>query len=180
MSNLILYIASSLDGYIARPDGSIDWLTSLPNPSSEDYGYTALLARISTIVMGRKTYDDIIGFGVEWPYPGLTTYVVSSNQSWMPQSPDTFLLDGAVEVALQKLKRESEKDIWLVGGAQLITTALRHRLLDTMILTVVPTVIGSGIPLFSGDTGESQWALTEVRSFDTGLVNLTYQKAGKD
>lgn len=176
MGKLILYIASSLDGYIARPDGSIDWLTSLPNPSSEDYGYTELLARISTIVMGRKTYDDIIGFDMEWPYSGLTTFVVSSDKSWMPRSPESYLLQGEVKQALQKLKSDAEKDVWLVGGATLITAALRHKLLDTMIIAVIPTIIGAGIPLFSGDTGESKWALTEVKSFDTGVVNLTYQK----
>jgi dihydrofolate reductase len=80
----ILYIATSIDGFIARPDGNLDWLTSTPMPESGDYGYTALLESTDTIIMGRKTYDELIGFGGEWPYSGFNTYVVSNPplQSW--------------------------------------------------------------------------------------------------
>ncbi|MCU7551430.1 dihydrofolate reductase family protein [Chitinophagaceae bacterium LB-8] len=177
MSRVILYIATSLDGFIARPDGNIDWLNSVPNPATGDYGYTELLESIGTMFMGRKTYDEVIGFGIEWPYPGIDTFVVTTDKNLEIKSPNTYLLTENIKDFVTELKKNAEKDIWLVGGGQLITTFINNGLLDRMIITIIPKLIGEGIPLFAENTAETVWKLIKTEPFDTGLVNLTYDKA---
>lgn len=176
MSKVILYIATSLDGYIARPDNNLDWLTSTPKPETGDYGYSELLEGIDTIIMGRKTYDVCIGFEGEWLYTGLKTFVVSSDKNFEIKSPDTFLLPENLKDFVNDLKIKPGKDIWLVGGGQLITSFINNGLLDRMIITIVPKLIGEGIPLFPKNTKESNWKLVKTEQFNTGLVNLTYEK----
>lgn len=176
MSQLKLYIASSIDNYIAMPNGNIDWLTSLPAPKNGDYGYGELLNSIESTIMGRHTYEEILGFGVEWPYPNFQTYVVTSNQELSITTPKTQIIDSNELVALiQQLKQNNKKDIWLIGGGQLIVFCLEHQLIDQMILTKVPIILGKGIPLFPPQPTKSNWELTKTEAFDTGLVNLTYQ-----
>ena len=162
MPKTVLYIATSLDGFIARPDGNLDWLTSIPKPQTgDDYGYTELLNSIGTTIMGRKTYDEIIGFGVDWPYVGLNSFVVTTNKDLKIQSPDTYTLTGNLKDFVTDLKRKTEKDIWLIGGGRLTTT-----------------FVNEGLPLFADKPKETNWKLTEAKSFDTGVVYLTYEKAG--
>ncbi len=177
MSKVILYIATSLDGYIARPDGNLDWLTSIPNPETGDYGYAALLERIGTIMMGRKTYDELLGFRIEWPYTGFDTIIVSTDKLLKIRSPDTRLLTENLPDVVTALKKQSPKDIWLVGGGQLINAFIQNGLLDQMIISIVPKIIGDGIPLFPKNTLETEWKLVDTQMFETGLVNLTYEIA---
>ncbi|MBL7784266.1 MAG: dihydrofolate reductase [Saprospiraceae bacterium] len=176
MSKVILYIATSLDGYIARPDGNLDWLTSVPNPETGDYGYAALLERIGAIIMGRKTYDELLGFGIEWPYEGFDTIIVSTDKSLAIKSPDTRVLTDNLTEVVTALKKQSPKDIWLVGGGQLINVFIQHGLLDQMIISIVPKIIGDGIPLFPKNTLQTEWKLVGIQAFNTGLVNVTYEK----
>lgn len=177
MTKTVLYIAISLDGFIARPDGSLDWLTSFPpSETGGDYGYSELLNSIGTTIMGRKTYDEIIGFGVDWPYPNLNSFVVTTNKDLKIQSPSTYTLTENLTDFVGDLKTKTEKDIWLIGGGQLITTFINEGLLDRMIITVIPKIIGEGLPLFAHKPKESNWKLIEAKSFDTGVVNLTYDK----
>lgn len=176
MIKTVLYIAISLDGFIARPDGNLDWLTSVPQPKTGDYGYAELLKSIGTTIMGRKTYDEIIGFGVEWPYVGLDSFVVTTNKNFKIHSPDTYPLTENLKNFVTELKKKTEKDIWLIGGGKLTTTFINEGILDKMIITVIPKIIGEGIPLFADKPNETNWTLTEAKSFDTGVVNLTYEK----
>lgn len=176
MSKIILYIAKSLDGYIAKPNGDLEWLTSFPAPASGDYGYAALLDSIDTIIMGRKTYHELLGFGIEWPYSGFNTYIVTSNKALEIKSPDTFLITENIAERVAELTKKATKNIWLVGGGELVTAFLDHALIDTMIISIVPTILGEGIPLFAGKPTSSNWVLTNTEAFNTGLVNLTYQK----
>ena len=177
MTKTVLYIATSLDGFIARPDGNLDWLTSIPQPiTGNDYGYTDLLNSLGTTIMGRKTYDEIIGFGIDWPYIGLNSFVITTNKELKIQSPDTYILSEDLNSFVTDLKQKSEKDIWLIGGGQIITRFINEDLLDKMIITVIPKIIGEGIPLFARKPKETNWILTETKSFDTGVVTLTYQK----
>ena len=155
MPQTILYIASSLDGYIAKPDGNLDWLTSTPNPDSGDYGYEELLNRIGTLFMGRKTYEAILGFGIEWPYTTYKTYVISTQHNLLIQTPNTELLSEHWEERVRKINELSNKDSWLVGGGHLINAFLREELIDKMIITLIPQLIGEGIPLFAGKTPTS-------------------------
>lgn len=176
MIKTVLFIAASLDAYIAKPDGNLDWLTKFPVPANEDYGYNELLGNTETIIMGRKTYEELIGFGIEWPYKGIETYVVSSNKDFRIQSPDTNVLSDNLKEFIAERKQKNTKDIWLVGGGELVKTFINQALLDKMIIFIIPRIIGDGIRLFPAGIAETEWKLTETKAFDTGAVMLTYEK----
>jgi dihydrofolate reductase len=172
----ILYIATSLDNFIAKPDGNIDWLTSFPQPSEGDYGYQSLLYSIETIVMGRKTYEELMRFGGDWPYSNLVTYVISSNPNFEVTTPNTFLITSDFPEFIGNLKKNSSKHCWIVGGGALITEFLNYNLIDEMIISIIPIILGEGIPLFPNKPIESSWKLIKTEAFETGVVNLTYQR----
>ncbi|NBC08920.1 MAG: hypothetical protein GVY26_17145 [Bacteroidetes bacterium] len=92
MSGIKLYIATSIDGYIARPNNQLDWLAKLPNLDKTDYGYQDFYAGIDTVVMGRKTYEEVLGFDVDWPYAECTTYVATTRKDYVLSTPNTELL----------------------------------------------------------------------------------------
>lgn len=176
MIKTVLYIAASLDAYIAKPDGNLDWLTSFPVPSEDDYGYSKLLSNTETIIMGRKTYEEVIGFGIEWQYNGIETYIVSSNKNLKIQSPDTYVLSGNIKEFIADKKLQNTKDIWLVGGGELLKTFINEALLDKMHICIIPRIIGNGIRLFPAGIAETEWKLTETKAYETGAVMLTYDK----
>lgn len=177
MGKVILYIATSLNGFIARPDGNLDWLTSVPPPESGgNYGYSELLSRINTVIMGRKTYQEVLKMDIDWPYSEFTTYIATTQPDINIQTPETYILKDNLKETVLHLKHTSDKDIWLVGGGQLITAFIQQDLLDMMIITIVPKIIEEGIPLFAQKPKETTWKLAGIQTFDTGLVNLTYQK----
>lgn len=178
MAQLVLYIASSIDGYIAASDGNLDWLTSTPAPSNGgDYGYSDVLNSIGTILMGRSTYQSILQFGIEWPYQNKSTYVVTRQSTLSIQSPETFILKGE-EVAsfILDAKNRMNQDIWLVGGGQLVASCLEWGLIDKLMLTIIPKTLGSGIPLFPSNHSFTEWDFSDCQSFDSGVVSLVYQK----
>ena len=127
-------------------------------------------------MMGKNTYKEILGFGVEWPYTGMNSYVVSTDKNFNPTTPDTFIVSTNLTEFVNDLKNKNEKDIWLIGGGQLIASFLYNDLLDRMILTLIPTTIGEGIPLFPEIAKETTWTLTNSEVFETGVVNLTYDR----
>ena len=176
MPKVVLFTATTLDGFIARPDGNLDWLIEFPNPDKLDYGYSDFLLGVGAIIMGKNTYNEILSFGVVWPYSGINSYVVASDPKFEIKSPDTFLVNEGLTNLVETLKQEKGKDIWLVGGGKLITSFLNHQLIDRMVLTIIPTIIGDGIRLFPDKPKETSWALTECTPFKTGIVNLIYDR----
>jgi dihydrofolate reductase len=174
MTRVTLFAACSLDGLIARSDGSLDWLYAIPNPDKIDHGYGDLLASTSCIIMGRKTYADLLGFGIEWPYPDIKTFVVSSDPSFITETPNTEKLTGDITSSVKSIKSNQEKDIWLAGGGQLVTYFLNNELIDRIIISIIPIILGDGIRLFPGRPKESNWRLAETKSFSTGVTNLVY------
>jgi dihydrofolate reductase len=177
MSKTTLYIATTLDGKIARKDGSLDWLFALANPNQIDHGYADFLKSIGTTIMGKNTYNEILGFGVEWPYMGMDSYIATTDKEFQASTPETNIVSNNIADLINKLKVQSHKDIWLIGGGKLITHFLNNDLLDRMILTLIPTIIGDGISLFPDNPKETRWLLSNVEKFETGVVNLTYDKA---
>ena len=173
MRNVQLYIAASIDGYIARPDGGIDWL-SMVDKEGEDYGYYAFIASVDTTLMGRKTYDDVLGFDVPFPYTGLTNYVFSRQEREPDHNPVRHITEDPAAF-VKGLKAQPGGNIWLIGGGQLNTVLLNARLIDEMILSIIPIVLGEGIPLFGGQPKETKWQLTKHEVFDTGLVQVRYR-----
>lgn len=176
MNKVILYIATTIDGKIARNDGSLDWLFNIPNPNQSDYGYQAFYDTIGVTFMGRRTYEEILGFGVEWPYQGIESYVISQQQDFSVSTPDTFLLTNDIVEFVNQKKLECDKDIWLIGGGELITFFLNHQLIDQMQLTIAPTIIGDGISLFPNQPMETLWSLSATVPYPSGIVTLIYDK----
>lgn len=176
MTLIKLYIAASLDGKIARPDGGLDWLPDIDPSTGTDYGYSAFLSTVSATIMGSKTYEKILSFEGEFPYANLKNYIVTRNSGLKIDSPNTHLLVNLSKEKMKRLKEESEKDIWLIGGGEIVTEFLNMDLIDEMIIFIVPTILGEGIPLFAETPKESKWKLSKTEVFENGLVSLTYTK----
>lgn len=180
MSEVILYIASSLDGYIARPDGAVDWLDEVAAPvegAGEDFGYGEFFAGIGTVLMGRVTYEQLLTFDVDYPYPGTAGYVFSRTRAGHRDDNVEFVDGANIPQFVAGLKAHSCKNIWLVGGGLLIQEFVRHDLIDRYIVTVMPVILGEGIPMFPPPTPQVDLELLESRSFAGGMVQLTYRRA---
>lgn len=172
LRKVVLYIATSIDNYIARKDGSVDWLDATPNPEKLDYGYYSFYKDIDTTLMGNGTFQEVLGFNVPFPYPDKTNYVFSRNSGLKDSNVEFISEDIAGFVA--DLKQQKGKDIWLVGGGQINTILLNAGLVDEMIITRIPIVLGEGIPMFSGIPKETVLDLKKSEDFNNGIVQMTY------
>jgi dihydrofolate reductase len=160
-SNVILYIAMSLDGYIARPDGAVDWLDDVEGDG--DNGYSEFYSKVRTVVMGRKTYEEVLRLTDEFPYAGKPCYVLS-RQPQKSNSHVTFT-DEELESLVSRLKEQSDGYVWLVGGGQLVRQFLDKKLIDELELYIIPKLIGEGIPLFPAGTMPANFELTGTESY---------------
>ncbi len=168
MRKIILFIASSLDGYIASQSGEVDWLFT-----DQDYGYTEFFAKIDTVLMGSKTYQQLLGFG-EYPYQSKKGFVFSKNIESEVDDNVTFVKSNWQEF-INTLRQASGHDIWLVGGAQIIYYFLQHSLIDELILSIHPIILGDGIPLIVKDSNlETALELKQVKTYDSGLLQVSY------
>ncbi len=165
-----VYIATSVDGYIARLDGSLDWLARV-EAEGEDYGYASFFAGVDVLVIGRNTYDTVLGFG-QWPYAGKRC-VVLTNRPAAPRDGVEFVA-GEPGPLLERLAQEDARHVYVDGGA-VIQQFLAARRIDALTLSVIPIVLGSGIRLFAGGEPELDLKLVECRSWPTGLVQLRYR-----
>ncbi|WP_410508183.1 dihydrofolate reductase family protein [Methanosarcina hadiensis] len=174
MPRIKLYIACSLDGYIAREDGSIDWLTKYDNNPETDYGYSEFYASVGTVLMGRKTYEQVLGFG-NWPYAEKKTYVFTGQKEPLRLEKNVEFVSGNVGEFARRLKENADEDIWLVGGSQLIKMFLEEDLVQDMIVFIVPIILGGGIPLFDRIGKEIKLRMTNSERYESGLVRVEYQ-----
>lgn len=168
---IILYIASSLDGYIAKPDGGLDWLINSENDG--DNGLHAFMERIDTTIMGRTTYDEVLGFDVPFPYVGYENYVFTSHPPENDENGVHFI-NGDIKAFISTLKKTAGKDIFLIGGSQIIAEFLELELVDEIILSIAPVLIGKGIPLFTGNYIEQRYKLDQIRQYNE-LVQIHYK-----
>jgi dihydrofolate reductase len=174
MSNTV-YIASSLDGYIAREDESIDWLMELPNPDKSDYGFSVFLERIDGIIMGRKTFETILGFD-EWPYSKpVPVFVLTNSLDKLPSkfSGRAEIIRGELKEILESLKVKGINNLYIDGG-KTILSFLKEDLIDEMIITRVPILLGSGIPLFGRNNRELEFEHVETVVHNNMLVRSKY------
>lgn len=174
MKKIKLYIAASLDGYIASTDDDLDWLTEYPNPSNSDYGYKDFLTTVDTVVMGGRTYRWLICSDMVWPYKGMDTYVISHN-TWENKENIHFITENIVE-SVAGLREKEGKDIWLVGGGEIISMLLNAHLVDEIQLFYIPIMLGQGIRLFPEKYKESRWNLVESKAYDNGVLEAKYQQ----
>ncbi|PLT28118.1 dihydrofolate reductase family protein [Peribacillus deserti] len=161
--SLVLYIAASLDGYIARNDESLDWLFKVEGEG--DNGYKSFYDTVDTILMGRKTYDWIILHEKgNFPYINKECYVFS--RTAMENNENVTFFNGDIAEFMHELKTKAGKAIWLVGGGELLHSFLKEKLLDEIIITLAPVVIGKGIPLFKEDELGIELTLKDIRRFN--------------
>ncbi len=176
MSEVILYTAVSLDGFIAPEDGSLDWLESpdyqTPEVREEDFGYGSLLEQTRLLAVGRLTYEQIARQG-QWNYPGRETVVFSSQT--LTALPDSVTqASGPLPQQVAAWKQRLNGNIWLVGGGVLNGAFLQEGLIDRLILTLLPVTLGSGRPLFAGETRPHHWSLCRNQAWPNGFTQLEY------
>jgi dihydrofolate reductase len=172
MTKVVLYIATSLDGYIAQSNGSVDWLPT--DKTGEDFGYADFYESVDVLAMGRTTYEQVLSFG-EWAYPGKPSYVFT-RQALVSDRPDVFFTSIQPDQFIQEMTSQRFQHVWLVGGANLITAFMKLELVDQYILSIMPIILGDGIPLFSSPNPETALKLIDVRQYQSiGAVQITYQ-----
>jgi Dihydrofolate reductase len=172
MRKVIYGVGISLDGYIARLDGSVDFLF-MP----KDYSMGPFFKRIDVAAMGRKTYEAGLKMsGGKFSSFGLKCFVFSRSQEAGEREGVTFV-EGAPAEWLALERKKKGKDIWMMGGGELARAFLRDDLIDELYLGVVPTLIGQGIPAFPNGFPQREFALAENKSFSKGLIALRYERA---
>ncbi|WP_255512469.1 dihydrofolate reductase family protein [Kurthia sp. Dielmo] len=172
MRKIKLFIAMSLDGYIATLDDSLDWLMKVDGKG--DNGYGDFMRDIDTVIMGRTTYDWVMNeMNGDYPYKEQVGYVYT-HQTRENTAYITYT-DEPVQSLGRQLKASKGKDIWIVGGGQLICDFLEAGLVDEMTLTLTPVLLGEGIRLFPEGSYESEWRLTKTETFNQ-FVNVHYEK----
>lgn len=167
-----VFLALSLDGFIAREDGGIDWLMKYEDPENEDYGFKAFFDSVDVLVMGRNTYDVAIGFET-WAY-GDKRLVVLTHRPLVARHGEQAY-SGPLTKIVEDLGRDGVRRIYLDGG-NAIRQGLTAGLVDDMTLTLIPTLLGTGIPLFGADVPESDWRLLESKGYSNGLVQARYHR----
>lgn len=170
---VILYIAQSLDGFIAKEDNDISWL-SIVERQGEDYGYVAFINTIDTVIMGRKTYEKVLSFGIEFPHENKKCYILSKTKKGTEGNIQFF--NGNLEELVDRLKNEEGKDIFVDGGAEAVRELRNKNLIDQYIISIIPVMIGKGIRLFKDTENENELKLLECKNFPSGLVQLKYER----
>lgn len=169
-----VYIATSVDGYIARPDGGIDWLDIVEMPEGNDLGYTDLIESIDGLVMGRNTFEAVMAMDVDWPYT-VPVFVVSRGAVAIPTefADRVNHRDDAPSKLCTALEAEGIHRIWVDGGA-LISSFLADGLIDRIVITTLPVLLGEGIPLFGSFPGDIRLKLESAVGIANGMTQTTY------
>lgn len=170
---IILYTACSLNGLIARPNGEVDWLDAVPNPEGSDYGFGEFYASVDITVQGSNTYEKVLSWGVDFPYPDKTNYVLTRQSGREDMEYVRFIREDPVAF-VRRLQVSEGGDIWIVGGGQVNTLFLNAGLIDEMYLFIMPVVLPDGIPLFAPDTAEIYLRLLNTITHGSGVVELHY------
>lgn len=169
-----VFIATSLDGYIARKNGDIDWLVKFSPPTGDDEdkdcGFSKFFSSVDVLVMGRNTYEIVSSFDT-WPYQGKRVVVLSSTLTSVNEQAELF--KGDITHLVEKLHADGIKHIYVDGGAT-VSQFLNADLVDQMIISLIPVVIGSGIPLFSKINNDKWCRLTSSKPYSNGLMQLQY------
>lgn len=168
---VILYIATSLDGYIAKPNDDLGFL-SIVQKEGEDYGYTDFINSVDTVILGRKTYDWVMTQVPESPHADKNSYVITRTSR--PGIGKTTFYSGDLATLILKLKNEKGENIFIDGGAEIVNELLKHNLIDEFIISVIPVLVGNGTKLFNDGRPEQKLVLVKSKTFDTGLIQLHY------
>lgn len=171
-----IFVATSIDGFIAREKGAIDWLSSGENRrSGEDYGYKEFINSVDAIVMGRNTYEQVLSFS-SWPYGKKPVVVLSTREVTIPEKIEKTVssMNAAPQQVVRRLSEWGYKHLYIDGG-KTIQNFLKDGLIQELIITMVPILIGSGIPLFGSLSHDVHLEHVATRQFDDGLVQCKYK-----
>lgn len=173
MRKLVIYIASSVDGYIAAPNDDLSFLQRVEK-EGEDYGYSEFIKTIDTIVLGRTTYE-WVSKNVPGHYGEKRTFVITHQEK--PAEGNVTFYSGDLKELVQKLKEEdTEKHIFCDGGASIVNQLLKEDVVDELTVSLIPVLLGKGVRLFPDGRPEQALELQSAKSFDTGLVQLYYHR----
>lgn len=169
-----VFIATSLDGYIADAAGQVGFLDTFPMPEGDDMGYYAFISGIDALLMGRKSFETVTGFGVEWPYTK-PVFVWTSTLHEVPEqlASKVTLVSGSLEEVLQAIYAKGFLNLYIDGG-QVIQSFLRENLIDEMTITTIPVLLGSGVPLFGHVNHMLKFQCLSSQVYDTGLVQCKF------
>jgi dihydrofolate reductase len=166
----------SADGYIARPDGDLEWLTSRPAPK-DFYGMNAFMKTVDVKIMGRKTYEVSLEMGAT--FSAKDRAMVFTRRSPTEARPGVEFVNEPVDQCVRRLRATPGKDIWLMGGGELIADFLDADAIDEFVISVVPVFIGDGIPLIARRHRHTRMRLESCESFEDGLVQMRYSLRSK-
>lgn len=171
MGELLLFIAMSVDGYIAGKDGDISWLDEF-NSADEDYGFSEFYRSVGAVLMGSGTYAKAktLEGGIDG---GMPTYVFTKER--LQGEGNLHFYDGKPISLVRELKAKTEKNIWLVGGGRLATSFLKDQLIDRAVISVIPILLGGGIPLFPPGGAQGELTLESVNSYQNGVIQIMYR-----
>lgn len=174
MANIV-YIATSLDGYIARQNGTIDWLMEIPNSDNDDYGFSDFMKRIDGLVMGRNTFELVLTFG-RWPY-SKPVFILSNTMKGLPAGLENQaeLIKGKLNSIITELNNRGFKNLYIDGG-KTIQSFLKEDMIDELIITRMPIILGSGIPLFGEMDLELRFEHVKTEVLNKVLVKSWYTR----
>jgi len=172
-----VFIATSLDGYIADKEGGSDCLHSVPNPDKIDMGYGEFIAQIDALVMGRKTFETVLSFGIDWPYQK-PVFVLSNTLTEIPRKlkNKAFLVKGELKAVLRQIHKKGYPRLYIDGG-KVIQGFLNEGLIDEMVITIIPTLLGSGVPLFSDLPDKLEFECVGSRIFLEKIVQHHFKRS---
>ncbi len=167
MTKIVLYIATSKDGYIADENGGVDWLPqSLAETGGQDYGYHEFYDSVDALAIGRKTYEQILGFG-DWPYPGKLSYIFT-RKPMESSNEEIEFVSNDIQGFIRGLESRNIKKLWIVGGSELIDAFYSQGRIDEFIVTIFPTILKNGIPLKTLRDALQRDELIKLHSTDFG------------
>lgn len=177
MANIV-FIATSIDGYIADKEGGLDWLHSVPNPDNIDMGFAPLMDRVDALVMGRNTLETVLSFDVDWPY-SKPVFVLSNTMKEVPNGyqDKVFLVQGDLTEVVADLNSKGYQDLYIDGGVT-IQNFLKQELVDELTITTIPVLLGGGIKLFGELEQMQSYQLVESKVYLETIVQNHFKRMG--
>lgn len=170
---VILYIAASTDGYIATRDENLDFL-SIVEQDGQDYGYNAFIQTVDTVIIGRRTYDKVLSFGIDFPHSDKECYVIT--RAPRHQEGNIRFYTGNLATLVANLKQQDGATIFVDGGAEVVNAMMKEDLIDEFVVSIIPVFLGDGIRLFQDNRPGQKLELMGSQSFEKGLVQLHYRR----
>ncbi len=174
MSEITLYIAASMDGKIARADGSVDWIENVPAPKGYDFGHAQFIEGVDVTIMGYSTYEQLLSWDIEFPYKEYLNFVVTRKENPQNNGHVEFV-NSMDEPTIERIRSQSSKSIWCIGGGGLNGTLLNAKAIHEIRIFLMPVVLPDGIPLFSGVENETWLGTPSLVEHEGGVVELIYR-----